>query len=730
MPSWRFSRSSTSPSDSCPSSSTMHDASDNAPLPPRYSHLAPTESEGAQSPASYSYHARHISLESNGTAPSYATYDNAEVRSISPTVATASNPPRYSRVIDGGPVLGGSQSEAHSREHTFGILGGNDLEPWAILHLYDAASSSSRSSRKRKYPRFSGQDKMIGNVELSLASPQTIRSIKLIVCRSSIFQYVGNVDVVDAQLKGTIEVGSEKNAFRYLGSKPTAFLDHVYTIWDRKFGDPRDLAHDTTQPSSKKYDGKLAGNWIFPFCIPFPDRIDLPTMCAIYQEDGHGPVRFLPQLLQRELSLSPFHVDGPPAQGEGDLHSDPRGSDGITPFDTRRPYRPVEKGRPRFPDEDHHPSLALPHYSPISPAVSRASPVAPSPEPFLLGQIRRSNSSPPENEYTSKCRPQSVSIGAIGDFRAEKGSKMRSERPSSGEIGSPVPQSFFERNVMANVHYQLTLSISHGMFSTESRVKTNVVYMPTTVPEPMGPKRRAAYRHKKLPPNPEVDPDGWAQLPLISIKGTYLHQKALTVHYCLHLAKPLSFARGSVIPCFLTITCDDSGALDLFAEPRTPCVRLKRLIRVRPDRSGFSNPDSKRPRTTAEDENAPTEGVYHSPDDYDETEVGKGALWCLPPGYTQEPHRRTLYGELHLPRGLQPTCKFPLFSILYRVELLAPMVNAFVFVPDMQLVSSSRKGKGKGKDGWEGEYVYASQFVDITTDVREGDPLAVSFIKD
>ncbi|KAJ3539369.1 hypothetical protein NMY22_g4770 [Coprinellus aureogranulatus] len=719
MPSWRFSQSSTSsPSNSRPSSSTMRDTDDtNAPLPPRYSHLAPTEPEGARSPASYSYQARHMSsrsiasLESNGTAPSYATYDNADVRSISPTVATVSSPPRYSRVIDGGPVLGGGQGESHSREHTFGILGGNDLEPWAILHLYDTASSSSQPSKKRKYPRFSGRDKMIGNVELSLASPQTIRSIKLI-------------------LKGTLEVGSERNAFRYIGYKPTAFLDHTFTIWDRKFGDPRDLAHDTTQPSSKKYDGKLAGNWIFPFCIPFPDRIDLPTLCAIYQEDGEGPVRFLPQRLQREPSLSPFHVDGPPAQGEGDLHSDPRGSNGITPFDTRRPYRPVEKGRPRFPDKDRSPP-ALPHYSPISPAVSRASPVAPSPEPFLLGQIGHRNSSPPENEYTSKCRPQSVSIGVIGDFRAEKGSKMHhSERPLSGEIGSPVPQSFLERNVMANVHYQLTLCISHGMFSTESRVKTNVVYMPTTIPEPMGLKRRAACRHKKLPPNPELDPNGWTQLPLISIKGTYLHQKALTVHYCLHVAKPLSFARGSVIPCFLTITCDDSGALDLFAEPRTPCVRLKRLIRVRPDRSDFSIPNTKHSGTTLEDENPPTEGVRHSPDDYDETEVGKGALWCLPPGYPQEPHRRTLYGELHLPRGLQPTCKFPLFSILYRVELLAPMVNAFVFVPDMQLVSSSRKGKGKGKDRWEGEYVYASQFVDITTDVREGDPLAVSFIKD
>ena len=49
-----------------------------------------------------------------------------------------------------------------------------------------------------------------------------------------------------------------------------------------------------------------------------------------------------------------------------------------------------------------------------------------------------------------------------------------------------------------------------------------------------------------------------------------------------------------------------------------------------------------------------------------EQDIGDGAAWCTPEHYVQEPQVKRLYGEVHLPRGLQPTCTFPLFSILVR----------------------------------------------------------------
>lgn len=71
------------------------------------------------------------------------------------------------------------------------------------------------------------------------------------------------------------------------------------------------------------------------------------------------------------------------------------------------------------------------------------------------------------------------------------------------------------------------------------RVATNVVYVPITTPACMPPRRQIAYRQKEIPPNPKLDPDGWKQLSPVSITGTYLHHKTVTVHYSLYLAMPV-----------------------------------------------------------------------------------------------------------------------------------------------------------------------------------------------
>lgn len=470
MPSWRLSRS---------SASSSRDANNDASLPPRYSNLPPV-SEGAtfspseaESPASFGYHVYHAasrsvtSLGSNITAPTYATYDNADSQSISPSTITVSNPPRYSRLLESGAAIGSGQDKAHNREYTFGIYGGNRLDPWALLHLYDAESPRSRTSKKRKLPRFSNLNKMIGNVELSLNSSQTIKKIELIVSRSS--HQACRFRSHSCQLKGTIESGyKSRNSFRYIGTSPTVFLEHTYVVWDRKFGDPRNLARDSSWSSStKKYDGKMTGNWVFPFSIPFPAYVDLSTLQAVYPEDSEGPVRFIPELLQKESPVSPFHVDGPPQDlpGVSFLDLEPEGANQITPFDIRSRYRPSEKGRPASPyDEERSPS-SIPRFSPIPSPLSPVSRSATSPEPYVLDQTTAANPSRPSKEQLSKRQASSLSQ----DSKGEASVYGSDSPPPSSNDSNALPQSFLERDVMANVHYQLTLSITHGMFSSESR---------------------------------------------------------------------------------------------------------------------------------------------------------------------------------------------------------------------------------------------------------------------
>ena len=168
-----------------------------------------------------------------------------------------------------------------------------------------------------------------------------------------------------------------------------------------------------------------------------------------------------------------------------------------------------------------------------------------------------------------------------------------------------------------------------------------------------------------------------------------------------------------MIPCYLAISCDDISALNLFANPRTPRIRLRRSTRFpqsqaplahqtigstwrrgtghfggdgAPSRPRLSSTplrithpkkgdwsSGRQPgqgtdigsstgmRPEAEEEG---EDMLGSSDEDDEQEIGDGAVWCAPEHFTQEPRMRRLYGEIHLPRSLQPTCKFPLLNIL------------------------------------------------------------------
>ena len=61
------------------------------------------------------------------------------------------------------------------------------------------------------------------------------------------------------------------------------------------------------------------------------------------------------------------------------------------------------------------------------------------------------------------------------------------------------------------------------------------------------------------------------------------------------------------------------------------------------------------------------EETLGSSDEGDGQNIGDAAVWCTPTQFAQEPRVRRLYGEIRLPRELQPTCKFPLFNILVSI---------------------------------------------------------------
>ena len=165
-----------------------------------------------------------------------------------------------------------------------------------------------------------------------------------------------------------------------------------------------------------------------------------------------------------------------------------------------------------------------------------------------------------------------------------------------------------------------------------------------------------------------------------------------------------------MIPCHLSVACEDSNGLNHFSDPTAPRVRLRRSTRflqnqaestqaeVYPEYHGNGpcvNATPGRPRvsktplqltqrkkgnrsgggqlgrgtagvapfTMPADDGGEGDTLPLS-DEANGQEIGDGAVWCAPVTFTQEPLVRRLYGEIHLPRDLQTTCKFPLFNIL------------------------------------------------------------------
>ncbi|TEB36769.1 hypothetical protein FA13DRAFT_1727124 [Coprinellus micaceus] len=650
MSSWRFHRSSSARSESLPQATHPHPEvphGDDVPTasPPRYFNLASLE-EALASPS----HSSATPPDSGGTvAPASA--------SSRFSAATLTNPPRYSTLSqnsrtarDGANVRGGAVPT--TSEYAFDITAGFKSERWATLRLYDERSSASRAARKTRHPSFSNMDTMLGSVDLRLPSPQTIRNISL-------------------KLKGSMRTGvyllPPGTQSKVLGEDAvsTKVLEQEYTIWDRKFGDPRLLTDDHPQAPSK-YDGRLSGNWTFPFSIPFPSRADGPTLCTVYPEESEGPIRFLPEPLLEDSPFTPFDLGGDPTGIiQPSLDTTPASPSNIAPFDIRMPHTLTEKGRLGSAEPETLTEVsAPPSFAPIV-SSSPTAPSVPSVEPYMQISSEGSNGSeksghpPPHHTPTTNRR-----------WRPRGATRMQDiERLASAT----------ERRLTVSVQYELTLTITHGRLSTKSRVSTPIIYTPVTVPPTMTLGRQRAYQQRQIPPSPDLDPDGWKQVSPVSIRGTFNDQTALAVNYTLYLAAPLSYAR--VIPLYLTISCDDDvGALNLFADPRTPRVRLRRSTRVSVNQplgtEGATSPrwdgipNASNPHglpgiepfiTTADGEDE--EETLGPSDETDGQEIG-AAVWCTPANLTHELQERRLYGEIRLPRELQPTCKFPLFNIL------------------------------------------------------------------
>jgi len=202
----------------------------------------------------------------------------------------------------------------------------------------------------------------------------------------------------------------------------------------------------------------------------------------------------------------------------------------------------------------------------------------------------------------------------------------------------PLPETFNERGVRSVVQYDLTVKIARGKLRADSTITTAFGYVPSNRPEPSSTLRQLAYQEGCPVPGPDVDPSGWKTLRSFVARGVVFNARMAEARCSLSIARPLTYTRGTVIPCSLTMNSRDSQALDLLSQGRSIVVVLRRRVRY------FSGSTTK---DLIED-------------------VGRATWWPALDG-SGDAFIRYLDGEIPLAKELKPSCDVAHFSISYTV---------------------------------------------------------------
>ncbi|KAJ6558644.1 hypothetical protein B0H10DRAFT_1846698 [Mycena sp. CBHHK59/15] len=228
-----------------------------------------------------------------------------------------------------------------------------------------------------------------------------------------------------------------------------------------------------------------------------------------------------------------------------------------------------------------------------------------------------------------------------------------------------LPQTFLERSTKASAHYYLSVNITRSAFREDSELRTMFVYVPAVRPDPPSALRQRAYRENAPIPGPDIDRDGWHTCPTATLRGTVFNNRAVEVQCVFSLAKPLSYTRGSVIPCSLTLLCRDSQALNLLSAPTAINVHLRRQVNY--------------PALS-------TLPLYLLPTPESVHEIGR-AVWRPANDASRRPDSsRKFEGEIHLAKNLKPTTAISDFTVRYFVALLPLEVTGFLSADSQPLV--------------------------------------------
>ncbi|KAK0193943.1 hypothetical protein F5146DRAFT_1033401 [Armillaria mellea] len=224
-----------------------------------------------------------------------------------------------------------------------------------------------------------------------------------------------------------------------------------------------------------------------------------------------------------------------------------------------------------------------------------------------------------------------------------------------------LPETFLERHTPATVQYDLIVTISRSKMRSDSHIKTAFGYVPSSRPDTPSVLRQASYAQNLPLVGPDADPEGWRTYDPVAIRGVMFKSRPVQVACTISVSKPLSYTRGSVIPCMMRLEGADESALDALSAPSSIFVSLRR--RVRYSCKGLSS----KQKEQFED-------------------VGF-AVWWSTAGSTSR--RRFLEGEIRLAKDLKASSDVGHFCISYHVVLNPFDVAGFTHLEPESLIMDS-----------------------------------------
>ncbi|EJD06848.1 uncharacterized protein FOMMEDRAFT_17310 [Fomitiporia mediterranea MF3/22] len=153
----------------------------------------------------------------------------------------------------------------------------------------------------------------------------------------------------------------------------------------------------------------------------------------------------------------------------------------------------------------------------------------------------------------------------------------------------PLPPSFSEKGASQFINYEIIVRIRRGPLRIDSKLGTQLGFAPRTRAPAPSLLRQLAYQENRPLVGPEGDPHGWTVLPPILVRGKIFGARFVEAVCTFALALPLSYSRGQPVPLMLTVSCNDSQALDLVFTPQNTSVHLIREVCY-----DNGNPDSRK----------------------------------------------------------------------------------------------------------------------------------------